>query len=74
MLLTGLEPHITLTQPSVPKAWGQYCRTLSWGSSSEIKLRPSIILGTNPQVRSGAEYALGRLLLAKDIILHEQVH
>jgi hypothetical protein len=45
-----LEPYITLTEPSAPQLYGQCCSLSSWGSRLEIKLRPSLLDGTHPQL------------------------
>jgi hypothetical protein len=47
-----LEPYITLTEPSAPQVYGQCCSLSSWGSRLEIRIRPSLLNGTHPQIQA----------------------
>ncbi len=67
-------PYITLTEPSAPTILGQCCSVSSWGSRLEIKLRPSLLVGTHPMIRRTGISADGRLQLVKDVLLHEMIH
>ncbi len=67
-------PYITLTEPSAPTILGQCCSVSSWGSRLEIKLRPSLLVGTHPMIRRTGISAAGRLQLVKDVLLHEMIH
>jgi hypothetical protein len=69
-----LEPYITLTEPSAPRIYGQCCSVSSWGSRMEIRLRPSLVIGTHPHMKPGTEFAAGRSQFVKDVLLHESIH
>jgi hypothetical protein len=66
-----LEPYITLTEPSNPRRYAQCCPESSWGSRLEIRLRPSLLAGTHPDMDGPRA---GRMLFVKDVLLHEMVH
>jgi hypothetical protein len=69
-----IPPHILLTEPKIPRALGDHSPISGWGSTNQIRLRPSILNGTHPIVRPGDEFAEGRFLLVIDILLHETCH
>ena len=69
-----LEPYITLTEPSMPRIYGQCCSISSWGSRLEIRLRPSLLDGTHPDMAIGSRHAAGRMAFVKDVLMHEQIH
>lgn len=66
------EPYITLTEPSAPQILGQCCPVSSWGSRLEIRLRPSLLDGTHPSLRT--EDKAIRLQFVQDVLLHEMIH
>lgn len=66
-----VEPYITLSAPSKPSLFGQCCAVSSWGSRLEIRIRPSLLTGTHPEVRGELE---GRWRFALDVLLHEAAH
>lgn len=67
------EPYVTLTEPSKPSLYGQCCPVSSWGSRLEIKLRPSLLSGTHPDIDQTAPEQ-GRWNFVLDVLLHEAVH
>ena len=67
-----LEPYVTLTEPSAPQLYGQCCSVSSWGSRLEIRLRPSLLAGTHPHLRSAARANCERFTY--DVLLHEMIH
>ena len=67
-----MQPYITLTEPSAPQILGQCCSVSSWGSRLEIRLRPSLLDGTHPNLLSAGIEA--RLQFVKDVLLHEMIH
>jgi hypothetical protein len=67
-------PHILLAEPKSPRAFGDHSLLSGWGSTNQIRIRPSILNGTHPSVRPGDQYAEGRFLLTRDIALHETIH
>jgi hypothetical protein len=67
-------PHILMTEPSSSKAGGDTSSVSAWGSTLQIRLRPSIWTGTHRSMREGAEFEEGRLRFLEDIALHETVH
>lgn len=69
-----VSPALRLAEPSAPQVHGQ-CATVSGiGARLEIRIRPSLLRGTHPHVRGGAEWAEGRARFAEDVLLHEMVH
>jgi len=67
-------PYVLLSEPSSPRAIGDWSRISGSGLLSQIRIRPSILTGKHSAVREGAEYASGRFLYAADILLHEMIH
>lgn len=67
-------PHILLAEPSNPKRYGDTGRVSGFGGRSQIRLRPSLLTGTHPHMRGGAEYAEGRFLFVADVLRHEMIH
>lgn len=68
------EPYITLSEPSTPSLLGQCYAVSSWGSRLEIRIRPSLLLGTHPRIAGGDRYREGRLRFVADVVTHEMVH
>lgn len=69
-----ITPHILLAEPKSPRALGDHAQLSGWGSRNQIRIRPSLLDGSHPQVRAGEEYAEGRFLLVADVLLHETIH
>jgi hypothetical protein len=46
----------------------------SWGGKAEIRLRPSLLTGEHPHMRSEQSFQEGRFLFVADVLLHEMVH
>lgn len=84
-----LEPYVTLTEPSAPQIYGQCWPVSSWGSRLEIRIRPSLLGGTHPQIvipylpdpdhadsviADWRGYEAGRTQFVKDVLLHEMIH
>jgi hypothetical protein len=67
-------PYITLTEPSKPSLYGQCCSVSSWGSRLEIRLRPSLLSGTHPDMAPGEAFAAGRFRFVADVLTHEAIH
>lgn len=63
-----------LAEPKSPKALGDHSVFSGWGSTNQIRIRPSILNGSHPTVRPGNGFAEGRSLLTLDIALHETLH
>ena len=68
------EPYMTLTTPSTPQRYGECCPVSSWGSRLEIRLRPSLLVGTHPHMMRGVGFAVGRMQFVKDVLTHEMIH
>jgi hypothetical protein len=69
-----ITPHILLAEPKSPRALGDHAQLSGWGSRNQIRIRPSLLGGSHPQVRAGEEFAEGRFLLVADVLLHETIH
>ena len=67
-------PYILLSEPSNPRRWGDCGVVSGFGGRSQIRLRPSLLTGTHPNMRGSVDAAAGRFLLVADILLHEMVH
>jgi hypothetical protein len=67
-------PYLLLAEPSSPQALGDYSSLSGWGRHGQIRLRPSLLFGTNRLVRKGEQYAEGRFRFVEDVLLHESVH
>ena len=67
-------PYLLLAEPAFSHAYGS-CGDLSgFGGRSEVRIRPSLILGTHPHVAAGEDHAEGRGRFVDDVLLHEMVH
>ena len=69
-----LPPHFLLAEPKSPRALGDHSLLSGWGSTNQIRIRPSILNGTHPAVRPDDEFAEGRFRLILDIAIHETGH
>src|ERR687885_261257 len=49
-----------LAPPESPKALGDCASISSFGGRCQIRVRPSLLVGTHPHVRQGDAYAEGR--------------
>jgi hypothetical protein len=67
-------PYLCLLEPGSPRTYGDTSRMSGWGGKLQIRLRPSLLIGTHPHMRPGPEYAEGRFLFIADVMLHEIVH
>jgi hypothetical protein len=67
-------PYILLSEPSIPRAYGDCSPVSGFGGLSQIRIRPSLLTGSHPAVRGGDEYAEGRFQMVADVLLHESVH
>lgn len=67
-------PYLCLLEPGSPRTYGDTSRMSGWGGKLQIRLRPSLLIGTHPHMRPGPEYAEGRFLFIADVLLHEIVH
>ncbi|HKA53030.1 MAG TPA: hypothetical protein VKJ47_05160 [Candidatus Binatia bacterium] len=69
-----LVPYVTLAEPPAPRVYGVTSLVSSWGGKAEIRLRPSLLKGTHPHVRSEPAFQEGRFLFTADVLLHELGH
>ena len=67
-------PVILLAEPTNPRRLGDYAVTGGNGSRAQIRIRPSLLRGTHPDMRAGDKYAEGRFLFVSDVLLHEMLH
>jgi hypothetical protein len=67
-------PHILLSEPRSSRALGDTAHYSGWGSRLQIRLRPSLLLGTHALLRGGEEFKEGRFLFTADVLLHEMIH
>jgi len=69
-------PYIRLTAPSTTRRHGEFHPVSAEGGTAEIRIRPSLLLGTESQstLKGGEQYADGRLRFVEDLLFHEQVH
>ncbi len=67
-------PYIALSEPSNPRRYGDCSPVSGFGGKSQIRIRPSLLVGTHPDVVAGGETAEGRYRFVTDILLHEMIH
>lgn len=67
-------PYVLFAEPRCPKALGDYARVSGFGGHGQVRLRPSLLTGSHPSVKAGAEHAEGRFLFIADVFLHETIH
>lgn len=67
-------PIILLAEPSNPRRLGDYGRVSGHGCQTQIRIRPSLLTGTNRSVVPGERFQEGRYLFVQDVCLHEMVH
>ncbi len=67
-------PYILLSEPSEPKRLGDCGSVSGFGGRSQIRIRPSLLLGTHPHIRPEKIYTEGRFLFVADVLLHEMIH
>jgi hypothetical protein len=67
-------PYLVLLEPSSPRRLGDTSSMSGWGGKLQIRLRPSLLNGTYPCLRSGEAFAEGRFLFVADVLLHEMIH
>src|SRR5262249_34220896 len=66
-------PYILLNEPSNPKRLGDCAPVSGFGGKSQIRLRPSLLVGTHPACNEDS-CDEGRFLFVADILLHEMIH
>jgi hypothetical protein len=67
-------PYLVLLEPGSPRRLGDTSSVSGWGGKLQIRLRPSLLNGTYPTLRSGEEFAEGRFRYVADVLLHEMIH
>jgi len=67
-------PYLLLNEPMAPNVYGDCGPVSGFGGRSQIRLRPSLLRGTHPDVRPGVDFAAGRFAFVADVLLHEMVH
>jgi hypothetical protein len=67
-------PYLMLLEPKAPRVYGDTSSYSGWGGKTQIRLRPSLLIGTHPHVHEGDEYAEGRFRVIADVMLHEMIH
>ncbi len=67
-------PYILLLEPAASNVLGDCSSVSGFGGRSQIRLRPSLLLGTHPKIKRGKSYAEGRFLYVADVALHETIH
>jgi hypothetical protein len=67
-------PYLLLSVPSNPRRLGDCGIWSGFGGRSQIRIRPSLLDGTHPDVRHGDAYAEGRFRFVADVLIHEQIH
>jgi hypothetical protein len=71
---TLIPPYMLLNEPVAPNVYGDCARLSGFGGRSQIRIRPSLLVGTHPDMRRGDDYAEGRSLFTDDVLLHEMIH
>ena len=66
--------YIFLSEPSIPRAYGDCGPVSGFGGVSQIRIRPSLLTGTHPDMRGGDQFSEGRFLFVADVLLHEMIH
>ncbi|MBA3442159.1 MAG: hypothetical protein H0T92_20050, partial [Pyrinomonadaceae bacterium] len=69
-----IPPYMLLNEPVAPNVYGDCARLSGFGGRSQIRIRPSLLAGTHPDMRRGDDYAEGRSLFTDDVLLHEMIH
>jgi hypothetical protein len=67
-------PYILLSEPTAPTVYGCCAPISGFGGRSEIRIRPSLLVGTHPHMRREKDYAEGRFRFVGDVLLHETIH
>jgi len=60
-------PYVLLTPPESPRALGDCASISSFGGRCQIRVRPSLLMGTHPHVRQDDAYAEGRFRIVADV-------
>ncbi len=66
--------YILLSEPSNPRRYGDCGPISGFGGTTQIRIRPSLLTGTHPDVCGGDQFSEGRFLFVADILLHEMIH
>jgi hypothetical protein len=67
-------PYILLSEPCAPQVYGDCSSVSGFGGKSQIRIRPSLLVGTHPEVVAGSRAAEGRYRFVTDVLLHEMIH
>jgi hypothetical protein len=67
-------PYLLLAEPSNPRRLGDCSPVSGFGGRSQIRIRPSLLVGTHPDVRGEPEFAEGRFLFVAGVLRHEMIH
>jgi len=67
-------PYLLLNEPKAPNVYGDCGAVSGFGGRSQIRIRPSLLRGTHPDVHGGDAFAAGRFAFVADVLLHEMVH
>jgi hypothetical protein len=67
-------PYIALSEPCAPQVYGDCSPVSGFGGKSQIRIRPSLLVGTHPDVVAGSRAAEGRYRFVTDVLLHETIH
>ena len=67
-------PYILLAEPSNPRRYGDCGKVSGFGGKSQIRIRPSLLTGTHPDMDPAPSLAEGRYAFVSDVLLHEMIH
>jgi hypothetical protein len=67
-------PYLMFAEPKSPRVYGDTSNISGFGGRAQIRLRPSLLIGTHPHMRPEPAFAEGRFLFIADVLLHEMVH
>lgn len=68
-----IAPYLLLAEPVEPKVYGDTSSVSGFGGRCQIRIRPSLLAGTHPQIDPEAPRG-GRMRFCEDVLLHEMVH
>lgn len=67
-------PYLLLAEPGFSRAYGACGELSGFGGRSQIRIRPSLVIGSHPHVEPGERFAEGRRRFVDDVLLHEMIH
>jgi hypothetical protein len=67
-------PYLLLAEPLTPRRYGDTSPTTGFGARLQIRLRPSLLRGTHPDMHHGSRDPQGIQRFVEDILLHETIH